>query len=127
METDLAMALRPVLRDLGTVRSLTAQVLDDQWASTPGQLSARLANATDRTSMGIYVMAADSEVQRIVSLADQVQEWAVEALWRAGLPATWPECPLHPGSHPLRAATIADEAVWICPKLDQEIAAIGSL
>src|SRR5262245_43989557 len=41
--------------------------------------------------------------QRIASVAGQVQEWAIEALWRAGRPATWPECPGHPNAHPLTA------------------------
>jgi hypothetical protein len=100
VHTELASALSPVLHDLGTEQDLTAQLRDEQWAGTPGQMSARLGNPADGSTMGIYVLAADSDAQRIASLADQVQEWAVETLWKAGLSATWPECPLHPGSHP---------------------------
>ena len=38
---------------------------------------------------------------QIGELADHSWEWAVEALSVVGLPAVWPECPLHPDSHPL--------------------------
>lgn len=127
MDAELASALQPVLHDLATEQQVTAQVRDEEWASTPGQISARLSNPADGSSMGIYVLAQDGEARRIASLADQVQEWAVEALWSAGMSATWPECPLHPGSHPLLATTADDVAVWTCPKLGQQIAAIGSL
>jgi hypothetical protein len=84
---------------------------------------------TDSTpsSQGISVLASDSEGQRIASLADQVQDWAVEALAAAGLPATWPECPLHPASHPLLATTSVGRAIWACPRQNQRIADVGSL
>ena len=39
---------------------------------------------TDGTAQGVFAMAAESLPQRIASVADQVQERAVEALWRAG-------------------------------------------
>lgn len=64
---------------------------------------------------------------RLADLADQVQEWAVEALWSEGVAAVWPHCPEHPNSHPLRA-TVADEAaVWACPKSGAVVARIGEL
>jgi len=127
VEAELASALQPVLHDLGTERHVAAQVRDEPWASAPGQLSCQLRNPADGSSRGIYVLAADSPAQRVASLADQVQEWTVEALWKAGFAATWPECPLHPGSHPLQAATTLDTAIWRCPKLGQQVAIIGSL
>jgi hypothetical protein len=63
----------------------------------------------------LELVAAEPLAQRIASVADQIQEWAVEARWHAGRPATWPGCPLHPDSHPLMAAVREGRAVWICP------------
>jgi hypothetical protein len=99
----LSEALAPVLRDLGTCGAPVPDVRDKQWSNVPGQVTAMLHDA-DGTAQGVFAMAAESLPQRIASVADQVQEWAVEALWRAGRPATWPECPEHPNSHPLTAA-----------------------
>jgi hypothetical protein len=58
--------------------------------------------------------------------ADQVQEWAVEALWLAGRPATWPECPEHPDAHPI-TAMYDHRAVWVCPRTRHLISGIGQL
>ncbi|MCU1633586.1 MAG: hypothetical protein JWM61_2238 [Micrococcaceae bacterium] len=35
---------------------------------------------------------------RLADLADQIQEWVIEELWRSG--SSWPQCPRHPTTHP---------------------------
>lgn len=72
-------------------------------------------------------MAGDPLPQRIAGVADQVQEWAVEELWRTGRPATWPECPWHPGSHPMTAVARDGRAGWTCPGSGREAGLIGTL
>jgi hypothetical protein len=65
--------------------------------------------------------------ERLAGPADQLQEWEIEELAAAGRPATWPECPLHPDSHPLAPQASGDQAVWSCPRSGQVISAIGAL
>ena len=65
--------------------------------------------------------------ERLADLADQLQEWEVEELAAAGRPATWPECPQHPDSHPLAPQARGDQAVWCCPASGQVISVIGAL
>lgn len=64
--------------------------------------------------------------ERVASMADQVQEWAIEELW--GQASTnWPACPQHPNSHPLKATTLGGSAVWVCPADGALISKIGML
>jgi hypothetical protein len=116
----------PVLHDLRTSGAPVPDVRDKQWANFPGQVTAMLHD-TDGTGQGVFAMAAESLPQRVVSVADQVQGWAVEALWRAGRPATWPECPGHPDSHPLRPVVHEERAAWICPRTGHLVSDIGRL
>lgn len=126
MDIALSEALAPVLDDLGSSGAPVPDVRDEQWASFPGQVSAMLHD-TDGTGQGVSAMAAELLPQRIASVADQVQEWAVEALWRAGRSVTWPECPEHPDSHPLAATVRDDHAVWLCPKTGHLVNKVGRL
>ncbi len=126
MDPTLSEALVPVLRDLGNSGSLMPEVRDEQWASLPGQVTAML-HSPDGSAQGVSAMAAEPLPQRIASVADQVQEWAVEALWQVGRPATWPECPQHPDSHPLMAAVLEGRAVWICPRTGDLVSDVGRL
>ncbi len=75
--------------------------------------------------MAVYIGASHSD--QIVSRADAVQEWAVEALNAAALPAVWPECPRHPNSHPFQPALIDRRARWRCPRDGTLVADIGDL
>ncbi|MGH3166970.1 MAG: hypothetical protein ACRDN0_13925 [Trebonia sp.] len=79
------------------------------------------------SAQGVSAMAAEPLQERIASVADQVQEWAVETLWQEGRPATWPECPAHPDSHPLTAVMRDGRAVWTCPKTKHVVGDIGTL
>jgi hypothetical protein len=86
------------------------------WVTTDGQ--SRVGLRTDR---------GRPAAERLADVADQVAEWLVEQLPAAGHPAVWPECPLHPGSHPLRARPDGQRAVWACPATDAVVAAVGEL
>ena len=46
---------------------------------------------------------------------------------QAGRPATWPECPQHPDSHPPMAAVLEGRAVWICPRAGDLVSDVGRL
>ena len=69
---------------------------------------------------GLYLHDAADE-DAVAELTEQVQEAAMEALWYP-----WPQCSLHPNSHPL---SVGDEAglSWKCPKNGSRIAALGEL
>ena len=126
MQQVLVTAMAEVMRDLVDTSGLRPRVADHQWSDVPGQLTATLYGL-DGSGQGVYVLAGESLPVRIASLANQVQDWAVEELWREGRPATWPECPHHPGSHPLAAVVDGERAVWRCPKSGRVFAEIGSL
>jgi hypothetical protein len=79
-----------------------------------------------RHGQGIQVPEGDWPHQ-LAHIADQIQEWAVEELWNQGRPATWPECPFHPGSHPLEPVVVASIALWRCPKTTEPVAHVGEL
>jgi hypothetical protein len=91
-----------------------------------GELGVWLREA-DGAGTVVTVGPGGSAVDAIVSLADEVQEWAVEALFAVGLPPVWPECPDHPDSHPLDPRRRGGVAVWQCPRSGVVVAQIGSL
>jgi hypothetical protein len=122
----LSEALAPVLRDLDASGGPMPEVRGKQWAGVPGQVTAML-HSPDGTAQGVSAMAAEPLPQRIASAADQIQEWAVEALWHVGRAATWPECPRHPDSHPLMAAVREGRAAWICPRTGDLVSDVGRL
>lgn len=49
--------------------------------------------------------------QLAASLADRIQTVVME-----GRQEMTPDCPLHPGAHPLEASVVNDAAAWVCPK-----------
>lgn len=81
----------------------------------------------DGSGMGISTMLGQPRAQQVAELADQVQEWAVEALCAALKPAVWPECPAHPNAHPLAPTVRHGQAVWSCPRDGVTVALIGEL
>ena len=69
-----------------------------------------------------------SSAEQVWWAATALQEWEIHELWEEGRPATWPECPQHPSTHPLEPDTDGtDTAVWRCPSTQQAICAIGAL
>ena len=125
MDAELAAALTPVLADLTHATSLTPEFRNIEWP-VPDTVATMLF-LSDVGGAGIWVTSGADRTDQVVSLADQVQDWTVEALWAAGRSPVWPECPEHRDSHPLRAIKQNGLAVWICPKSLSEIGRIGSL
>jgi len=93
MNEELAAALEPVKRDLAAGCAVAAEFREAHFGVGP---SGVWILTPDGTGMGVSVVAGEGLTDRVARLADQALEWAVEALWSAGLPAVWPECPLHP-------------------------------
>jgi hypothetical protein len=126
MNEELAAALEPVRRDLVANCAVVAE-----FREAPGDFGVDQPGVwvlePDGTGIGISVVPGEGLTDQVAGLADQVQEWAVEALWSAGLPAVWPECPLHPDSHPLAVGVENEVAVWSCPRTDTVIVPVGEL
>jgi hypothetical protein len=130
MDAALREALAPVLRDLDGpdgVRPRIREWADVDWPM-PGPLPEGVAlYAPDGSGMGVQLRDGLDGVEQIAAMADQVQEWAVEALWGLRRPTNWPACPRHPGRHPLEPVADAGRAVWRCPATGDETAEIGHL
>lgn len=124
--TALSEALALVLRDLATTRSVLPEVKDVQWSSGPGQVTAMLFGR-DGSGHGVSVLEGDEFPEQAASVADQVQEWAVEELAALGRPATWPECPEHPNGHLLAPVVRDRRAVWVCPSSGVLLGEVGRL
>ncbi|MCU1430316.1 MAG: hypothetical protein JWL83_4316 [Actinomycetia bacterium] len=123
VDSGLAAALAPVLKDLATTCAVVLEVRDAPWALP--EPSAMIYDASGSGS-GVSMRESDDLDQRVAAVADQVQEAAIEALWRAGLPVSWPPCLIHPDTHPLEPV-VAERAVWRCPQTGRSLSAIGSL
>ena len=130
---DLRAALEPVLRDLRTTDAIVPDVVEEAhddlgpdcvpaWIQPPGTAGSLVAG-----SQGIRVLLGLPLPERLADVADQLQEWEVEELAAAGRPATWPQCPQHPDSHPLAPQARGAQAVWCCPRSGHVIAVIGAL
>lgn len=129
----LRESVEPILRDLRSSGAIVPEVVEEAhdeagpdrlaaWIQPPGRGDTRGVG-----SQGIYIQVDVSAPERVANLADQIQEWEVEELAAAGRPATWPECPQHPNTHPLAPQARGDRAEWCCPRTGQVIGAIGVL
>ena len=121
--TPLPDAVTVVLRDISAtypvpvhVEPIAAGGGNDVWITVDTHSKA-----------GIRVADALAPAEQIADVADQVADWLVESLPGAGYRAVWPECPLHPDSHPMQARVVEAAAVWVCPAGVDAIVAIGSL
>ena len=125
MHVELARALAPVLHDLETTGAPVPRVVDDGWAEDPATASAMLWSR-DGSGTGVSVHLGVPRPEQVAHVADQVQEWAVEALW-GSRPTGWPPCPQHPTTHPLRAVVRDGAARWTCPEDGTAVAVVGAL
>ncbi|MEU6365129.1 hypothetical protein ABZ876_05165 [Streptomyces sp. NPDC046931] len=117
---EFAEAVETVLRDLRAQCAVQPDIRSD------GTTGITLW-APDGSGLGLTPHPDGTAAELLVHLADQVQDWAVEALWSEGASAVWPQCPTHPDTHPLTAAVRMDAAVWVCPKSGTTGARIGEL
>jgi hypothetical protein len=126
----LDATMTPLLHDLRTAGAIVPGVRYEAREDRGPDYVCAVIGPADRTvgSQGVWVALAYSAAERVAELAGQVQEWEVEALAAAGRPATWPECPEHPASHPLEPVMSADgTAIWRCPRSERPVCAIGEL
>jgi hypothetical protein len=131
--TQLRANLGPVLRDMRSSGAIVPDVMEEAhddlgpdyvyaWIQPPDGAGSQAAG-----SQSIHVQVSLPPPERLAGLADQLQDWEVEELAAAGRSATWPECPQHPGSHPLAPQARGDQAAWCCPASGQVIDVIGAL
>jgi hypothetical protein len=118
--------LDPLLRDLQTARAIEPTVTEETWRDDEDTVTAWLGRGGPYRT-GIRVLLGAGPGYQLTDLAEQVQEWEIEALAEARRPATWPECPAHPRTHPLRPVEHDDRAVWSCPSSGDVICPIGEL
>ncbi len=128
----LRAALEPILRDIRVSGAIVPAVLEEAHDDlgpdyVPAWIRSPEGASWGAGSQGIRVQVSLSPPERLADLADQVQEWEVEELAAAGRPATWPECPQHPDSHPLAPEARGEQAAWCCPRSGQLIDVIGAL
>ena len=121
----LKLALVPVLSDIRSSGVPEPSVVDGDWSEDPMDATAFM-NSADGSSIGLRVQVDGTPTEQIVAVADQVQEWVIEELWTVGA-TNWPQCPHHPESHPLSAATRDGVGVWACPTDTTAISIIGGL
>jgi hypothetical protein len=121
----LQQAMEPVLRDLQNAGIATPRIEDHDWTGDPDVPSVMLWSP-DGTGSGVSVDRYHPLFERIASVADQVQEWAIEELW-GHASTNWPPCPQHPTSHPMKATTRDGAAVWVCPADEALMSKIGEL
>jgi hypothetical protein len=126
IDEELMQSLSPVLSDIARTVAVPIEIRDEEWSSFPGQLTAMIYTQ-DGTGTGVSVMAYDELAQRVALAADQLQDIVVEALWTAERSTSWPECPIHPGTHPLNAELTAAGPMWRCARSGVDIVEIGSL
>jgi hypothetical protein len=118
--------LTPLLDDLAHSGAVLPTVETKSDRLNRQEIGAFLRN-DDQSGREIFVELSLPYPERLAALAEQVQEWEIEALWAAARPATWPACPQHPNTHPLEPVAPADHACWRCPASGQEVSAIGRL
>ncbi|MGV9776326.1 hypothetical protein [Streptosporangium sp. NPDC003464] len=128
MHAELLAALEPVCRDLRTGCAVPPDIREAH--ADPGRwegLACAMFYGPDGSGQEVSVVLGEDPAEQVARLADQVQEWAVEALWAAGLPAVWPHCPAHPDSHPLLARAERGQAAWFCPHTGELVTPVGLL
>ena len=123
----LHAALDPVLHDVRVSGAIIPDIQEEAHEDVEGIVSAWLANRAGQGGVGIRVQSGLPLAEQVAGLAEQVQEWELEELPAAGLPATWPHCPGHPNSHPLSPEARDGQAIWACPRTGRRVAAVGGL
>jgi hypothetical protein len=100
-----------------------ATVLDEEVRPEPDYESFWLLSASGHRT-GLLILLTLAWQDQVASMADQLQDFVVEELAMTGSSPVWPECAVHPQSHPLKAAVDGGRAVWVCPRTNQEVVPI---
>jgi hypothetical protein len=126
-------AIKPVLRDLEVSGAIVPEVRyeahDVEGRDGREGVHAWITLADGTAGRDVWIPTEEASFAgQVWWLADQLKEWEIDELWRACRSATWPECPVHPDSHPLQPDVEGeDNAVWRCPRSGQIICPIGAL
>jgi hypothetical protein len=126
MNETAARSLEAVEADLHLTTDLRLRVLDEPATNDPREDSFWLVSSHGMRT-GVLVARGQSDPERLVSVADQIQEFVHEELSMLGRPAAWPACPEHPRTHPLAPALVAGQPSWQCPASGTVVGRIGSL
>jgi len=120
--------MAPVLRDIEASGAILPRTREQPYEDVGDESAGVWVWGSDGTGMGLVMSSANLAAERVVRLAEQVQEWEIEELAAVARSATWPECPDHPNSHPLDPM-VGDKnaAVWRCPRTGHVICEIGAL
>jgi hypothetical protein len=124
VQAEIEAALELVLQDLRSEGAPVPRVEDKRWQGWAPSQSVMLW-AADGTGAGVWLDLSLPEPDRMVHLADQVQDWAVEELARLRRPTNWPQCDAHPATHPRAPVVAGGQAVWACPLGEGTPRAIG--
>ena len=125
MDPDLERALQPALTDLLATGAPVPRIEQSDWTGDAGRPGAML-RGPDGSGQGVAVHRGRPPAEQVVDVADQVQEWAIEALWGSA-PTNWPRCPRHPTTHPMTARLQAAVAWWVCPHDGVPVSEVGRL
>lgn len=121
----LLAALEPILRDLRAGGVPEPRIVGDDWPGQVGVAGAILWSS-DGSGSGVSVVLDEPFPQQVASVADQVQEWAIEELWGTDR-TNWPACPAHPGAHPLVVGDAGSAVDWVCPRSGIAVCRVGEL
>lgn len=116
-------ALAPVLRDVSSTTDLHLRIEDGDWSDELGPY-VRIA-APDGSATSVHINLANTEAERIVAAAEQVQDIVIEEHWARA--SNWPMCPAHRSTHPLQVALRSTEAWWTCPADQTAVSPVGAL
>ncbi|MEJ7628458.1 MAG: fumarylacetoacetase [Nocardioidaceae bacterium] len=125
MDSALSVALGTVWRDVPAV--LKALVVVEAPSPTPDDQDHVMIRDRDGSAFGVDTGLSDDAAEQLWHVSDRLQDGLHESLWSAGLSAVWPECPEHPGTHPLQVRLIAAGVFWVCPKTAAVVASVGRL
>lgn len=73
----------------------------------------------------LHLSPVDDMAEALVAAASEASDYVTEALGAKGL--VWPQCPMHPRTHPLVAEQRNETAFWMCPAAGAVVAKIGQL
>ena len=126
MLTEVTALGAQLMRDLRQTSPIVPEIDYDQTPFRDDEEGFTL-RADHEGERGIVLNHVGSPVEQVEMAISQAQDWIIDLLQHSGRPPIWPECRLHPGTHPLKVTDAAGTAVWSCPKTGDVIAPVGSL
>jgi hypothetical protein len=119
-------AVAPLLRDMSATGQARPDIRADAHEDFGNDAVCAWIQETDGSGQGIRVWLNSPPGEQLCSLAEGLQDWAGD-IQQDPQRRPWPDCPDHPGAHPLGPETHEGVAVWYCPLRLQVVAEIGAL